>query len=240
MAKTICWIQHTKKNRSRKKWWQRRKSVVQVNEQCCLWKNNKKFWCKRIAVKLVNNEKDNLKWTFKPSYISHKSFDNDLVTIRKSKVTLTFNKHAYIGMWILELRRVLMYDFHYDYIKNKYGNNSRLLFTDTYSLMYEIKTEDVYEDFGNNKEMFHSSNYSTKSKYYDNSNKLMVGKMNDETDDKGILLNKKCLRHSVNRIQRKDEKIGAYEINKISLSCFDDTIYIQNKGYAKLALGYES
>ena len=135
---------------------------------------------------------------------------------------------------------VLMYDFHYDYIKNKYGNNSRILFTDTNSLMYEIKTEDVYEDFSNNKEMFHSSNYSTKSKYYDNSNKLMVGKMNDETDDKDVLLNKKCLRHSVDRIQSKDEKIGAYEINKISLSCFDDTIYIQNKGYAKLALGYES
>ena len=40
-----------------------------------------------------------------------------------------------------------MYKFHYDYIKNKCGNNSRLLFTDTDSLMYEIKTEDVYEDF---------------------------------------------------------------------------------------------
>ena len=74
-----------------------------------------------------------------------------------------------------------MYEFHYDYIKNKYGNNSRLLFTDTDSLMYEIKTEDVYEDFSNDKEMFDFSNYSTKSKYYDNSNKLVVGKMKDET-----------------------------------------------------------
>ena len=43
MAKTICWIQHTKKNRSRKKWWQRWKSVVQINEQCCIWKNNGKL-----------------------------------------------------------------------------------------------------------------------------------------------------------------------------------------------------
>ena len=47
------------------------------------------------------------------------------------------------------------------YIKNKYGNNSRLLFTDTDSLMYEIKTEDVYEDFSKDKEMFHFSNCST-------------------------------------------------------------------------------
>ena len=54
------------------------------------------------------------------------------------------------------------------------------LFTDTDSLMYEIKTEDVYEDFSNDKEMFHSSNYSIKSKYYDNSNKLVIRKMKGE------------------------------------------------------------
>ena len=74
-----------------------------------------------------------------------------------------------------------MYEFHYDYIKNKYGNNSRLLFTDTDSLMYQIKTEDVYKVFSNNKELFDFSNYSSKSKYHDNSNKLVVGKMKDET-----------------------------------------------------------
>ena len=128
----------------------------------------------RIYVKLVSNKKDHLKWTSKPSYMSHKIFDNDLVVIRKSKVTLTLNKLAYIGMCILELSKVLMYEFHYDYIKNKYGNNSRLLFADTDSLMYEIKTEDVCEDFSNDKEMFDFSNHSTKSKYYDNSNKLVI------------------------------------------------------------------
>ena len=47
--------------------------------------------------------------------------------------------------------------------------------------MYEIKTEDIYEDFSSNKEMLDFSNYSTKSKYYDNSNKLVIGKMKDET-----------------------------------------------------------
>ena len=59
-------------------------------------------------------------------------------------------------------------------IKNKNGNKSRLLFTDTDSLMYEIKTEDVYEDFSNDKEMFDFSNYSTDSKYINDSNKLTV------------------------------------------------------------------
>ena len=80
-------------------------------------------------------------------------------------------------MCILELSKMLMYKFHYDYIKNKYDNNLRL-FTDTDSLMYEIKTEDVCKDFSNNKEMFDFSSYSTKSTY-DNLNKLVVDKIKD-------------------------------------------------------------
>ena len=60
----------------------------------------------RIDVKLVSNKKDYLKWTSKPSYMSHKIFYNDLVEIQKSKVILTLNKPTYIGMCILELSKV--------------------------------------------------------------------------------------------------------------------------------------
>ena len=108
----------------------------------------------RINVKLVSNNKDYLKWASKPSYMSHKMFDDDLVTIRKSKVTTKLNTPAYTGRCILELSKVLMYEFHYDYIKNKYCNNSRLLFTDTDSLIYEVKTEYVNKDSNNHKEIF--------------------------------------------------------------------------------------
>ena len=73
----------------------------------------------RINIKLVTNREDYLKWTSKSRYMSHKIFDNDLVAIRKNKVTLTLNKPAYIGMCILELSKLLMNEFHYDYIKNK-------------------------------------------------------------------------------------------------------------------------
>ena len=75
--------------------------------------------------------------------MSHKIFNNDLVAIHKSKVILTLNKSAYNGMCILDLNKVLMQKFHCDYIKNKNGNNSRLLFTDTDSLMHEIKTNNA-------------------------------------------------------------------------------------------------
>ena len=130
--------------------------------------------------------------------------------------------------------------------------------------------------------MFDFNTYLTMSKYYDDSNKLVVGKMEDETagvaieefftlkpkmysylvdenskhekaksvnentvatisynEIKDILLNKKCLRHSMYRIQSKDHKIGTQEINKILLSCFDDKMYIQNNGCDGLALGYQ-
>ena len=63
--------------------------------------------------------------------MSQKISGNDTVAIRKSKVTLTLKKPAYVGMCILDLSKVLMYKFDHDYIKNKYGNNWRLLFTDT-------------------------------------------------------------------------------------------------------------
>ena len=76
-------------------------------------------------------------------------------------------------MYILELSKVPMYELHYDYIKNKYGNKLRSLFTDTNSLVYEIETENVYDDFSKSEEMFHFSNYFSKSKYYDDSNALI-------------------------------------------------------------------
>ena len=104
-------------------------------------------------------------------------------------------------------------------MNDKYGNNSRLLFTD--SLVYEIKTEDVYEYFIKDQEMLDFSNYSAKSSYYVDSNKLEVGKMKDETSGVGtvefaglkpkmypLLVDDKCLRHLMNRIQSKYHQIG--------------------------------
>ena len=94
----------------------------------------------------------------------HKIFDKNLVAIRKSRITLTLSKPGYIGMCILGISKVLMCQFPYDYIKNKHGNNLRLLFADTNNLMFAIKTTDRYENFNSNKEMFDLTYYSTKSK----------------------------------------------------------------------------
>ena len=129
-----------------------KRSVVEINK----YGNTIENLRNSIDAKLVNN--DYLRCTSKPSYTSHKIFANNLVVIRKRNASLKINKPEYIGMCILELSKVLMYKLHYDYIKTKYGNKSKLVFTDTDGLMYEIKTEDVYEDFSSNKEMFDFSN----------------------------------------------------------------------------------
>ena len=102
---------------------------------------------KRVDVRLVTNEKKPDKLTSKPTYVSSKIFNENLMAVHKVKETLTLNRLAYVSMCILDLSKTLMYDFHYNYIKKKYNNRARLLFTNTDSLTYEIEAEDVYKDF---------------------------------------------------------------------------------------------
>ena len=110
-----------------------------------------------------------------------KLFENDSVAMSRSKVTLKLNKPAYFGMCILGLSKVLMYEFQYEYVKDKYVNNSRLFLTDNDSLMHRFKMEDVCEDFIKNKEMFDFGNYSGKSKHFHDLINLVAGKRKDET-----------------------------------------------------------
>ena len=82
---------------------------------------------KRVDVRLVTNEKKLDKLTSKPTYVSSKIFNENLM----AKEMLTLNRPAYVGMCILDFSKTLMYDFQYNYIKKKHNNRARLLFTDT-------------------------------------------------------------------------------------------------------------
>ena len=135
---------------------------------------------KRVDDRLVTDEKKLHKLTSKPTYVSSKIFNENLMEVHKVKETLTLNRLAYVGMYILNLSKTLMYDFHYNYVKKKYGNRARLLLTDTDSLTYEIEAEDIYKDFWNYKDMFDNSDYPESSPYYCNANKKVIGKFKDE------------------------------------------------------------
>ena len=100
----------------------------------------------RVDIRLITSEKVAQKLAAKPNYGRGTIFDEDLPAVHMKKTKLYFNKPVYLGMSILELSKSLMYDFHYNYIKIKYGDNAKLLFTDTDSLAYEIKTNDFYKD----------------------------------------------------------------------------------------------
>ena len=93
----------------------------------------------KINLKPVNNKKKIFKCILKPSYMPHKMFGNTLIVIHKHKHVLMLNKPAYIGMYVIVLIKVLMHEFHYDCIKNKYSK-SKLLFTEIVSLIYKVKT----------------------------------------------------------------------------------------------------
>ena len=94
---------------------------------------------KRISIELVHNAKDYVKCISKPNFISQKVFSKNFVAIHKIKPVLILNKPIYVGFSILELRKLLVYEFDYKYIKSKF--DAKLLFTDTDSLVYEMKTE---------------------------------------------------------------------------------------------------
>ena len=112
---------------------------------------------KRVNIRQVTNEKKLLKLTSKPTHVSSKIFNENLEAVHKIEEALTLNRQAYVGMCILNLSKTLMYDFHYNYIKKKYDDKSKLLFTDTNSLTDEIEAEDVYQDFWNDKDKFDNS-----------------------------------------------------------------------------------
>ena len=171
-----------------------------------------------------------------------------------------------------------MYDFQYNYIKQRYGNKSKLLFTDTDSLTYEIETEDVYKDFWENRDLFDNSDYPEDSPFFDKTNKKVIGKFKDEACGKIIkefvglrskmysyvkdndqesrtckgvkkkkqiikkelkhdnyrntLFNNQQIYHRMKTIRSMNHEIGSFDINKVSLSCFDDKRYIYwKRGY---------
>ena len=129
---------------------------------------------KRIKIRITTNEKDFLKYASRPTYIGHKKFGKNLVVIHEKKELLTLNKLIYVGCAVLELSKLAMYKFYYDFVKKK-CRKCVLLFTDTDNLCFKTE-ENFYEIMLNNKEFFDLSNFPKDSKYFCNDNKKVPKK----------------------------------------------------------------
>ena len=143
----------------------------------------------RVNINLVNDKNKAEKLSTKPTFKHCNIFCEELIAVHMKKTELEFDKPVYLGMCILDLSKTVMYEFHYKYIKPKYGDKAKLLFTDTDSLMYEIKTEDFYKDIsGDVKDRFDTSDYPPNhpSGIPTGCNKKVLGMFKDEVAGRSI------------------------------------------------------
>ena len=165
----------------------------------------------RVNVKLVTDKESLNKLVKKPNFEKVTEFDENLVAVHMKKTVVKLDKPIYLGMSILDLSKTLMYRFHHEYVKPKWGDKVNLLFTDTDSLCYEIETDDVYEDIKNDlNEWFDTSNYDEDhpNGLRSNKNKKVIGFYKDECGGKFIseFVELKAKSYSIEMSDGKTEK----------------------------------
>ena len=132
-------------------------------------------------IKLVTTDKKRSKLVSEPNYhtINYISENLSIVEMRRTKVKM--NKTIYLELSILEISKILMHEFWYDYMKPKYGDNVKLCYMDTNSFIMNIETEDFYKDIANDVEKrFDTSNYDVDRRLSTGKNKKVIGLMKDE------------------------------------------------------------
>ena len=142
---------------------------------------------KHRDIKLVTTEKKRSKLVSEPNYHTINLISEDLSIIEMKKTKVKMNKPIYLGLSILEISKILMYESWYDYLKPKYGNNVKLCYMDTDSFIMNIKTNDFYEDIANDVDnRFDTSNHEVNRLLPMGKNKKVIGLMKDELGGKII------------------------------------------------------
>ena len=142
---------------------------------------------KHRDIKLVTTDKRRNKLASEPNYHTINYISQDLSIIEMNKTKVKMNKPIYLGLSILEISKLLMYEFWYDYMKPKYGNNVKLCYMDTDSFIMNIKTEDFYKHIANDVEkIFDTSNYEVNRLLPTGKNKKLIGSMKEELGGKII------------------------------------------------------
>ena len=136
---------------------------------------------KHRDIKLVTTDKKRSKLVSEANYHTINLISEDLSIIEMKKTKVKMNKPIYLGLSILEISKILMYEFWYDYMKPKYNDNVRLCYVDTDSFIMNIKTNDFYKDISDDVDnRFDTSNYEVKRPLAIGKNKKVIGLMKDE------------------------------------------------------------
>ena len=142
---------------------------------------------KHRDVKLVTTDKKKSKLVSEPNDHTINLISEDLSIIEMKKTKVKMNKPIYLGLSILEISKILMYEFWYDYMKPKYNNSVKLCYMDTDSFIMDIKTNDFYKDIANDVEnRFDTSNYEVNRSLPIGKNKKVIDLMKDELGGKII------------------------------------------------------
>lgn len=201
---------------------------------------------KRVDIKLVSqwepqtNHNCAEKLIAKPQFKDLTIFSENLVAIQLNKVSILYNKPIYVGFSILDISKVVMYNFYYEYLKPKYGEHVKLLYMDTDSFILEVETKDFYNDMKLNLNLFDTSNYPENNIYNLPKNVSEVGKFKDEmagdpiehfvgTGAKAYCVKTKC------SIQKKAKGVQRTAIRKqLDISDYKEVVQKDSKIYCQM------
>ena len=131
-------------------------------------------------MEIVHSQERLIKLLAKPNVKAFQRFNDDLAAVQMTSTSIFLSRPIYAGMVILDLSKLLMYNFYYNVLKQKYKENVTLLFTDTDSLCLRIQTEDLYRDMLTMQNELDCSDYPVDHFLHDVKNKKALGKFKDE------------------------------------------------------------
>lgn len=237
---------------------------------------------KRVNIDLVTTEEKLIELVASPSFKRHKIFDENLVAVERSKLKIVLKKPMYVGFCVLDLSKAFMYNFYYNVLYPKFGNDMKLLFTDTDSLCIQVRTPSLNTFMEGIEDHFDTSNFPKDHPLYTNVHKKVPGKMKFETgatqishfvglrskmyafktvdnkemkrakgvsrcvtekelayeDYRACLYNEEPKTNIMTTIQSEGHQLYTTQVNKISLSMYDDKRYLLENGIQSVPYGY--